>query len=60
MKITVSYWNKWYWGRHRQIFDLPMCKDGYYRKKPLRAFFGALVGLKGRNIRIEGVSDGKV
>jgi len=32
-----------------------MCKDGYMRKKPLRALFVALRGLKGQNVRIEEV-----
>lgn len=64
MKVTISYWNnlsypitlEWFWGRHKEIFDLPMCKDGYYHKKPLRAYFHALKGLNGKNIRVE-VSD---
>ena len=55
MKITISYWNKWYWGRKVETFDIPMCKDGYMRKKPLRALFVALRGLKGQNVKIEEV-----
>ena len=57
MKVTLSWWNKWFWGRTRRVFDLPACKDGYLRKKPVRTFLGALTGLVGKNIRVEGVEE---
>jgi len=46
-------------GRHEQeIYDLPRCKDGYLRKKPVKSFLEGLRGLKGKKVRVEVKDDG--
>lgn len=55
MKIIISH-SSWLNGTQRRVYELPVCKDGYPKKKPWKAFLAGLRGLKNNKVRVE-VSD---
>lgn len=56
MKVIFSWWS-WLNGTQKRVFELPVCKDGYLRKKPVKSFLEGLKDLKNRKVRVE-VEDG--